>query len=91
MEEFKRVVKVLAVRRLRNSYYGNPKWDETIQYVNGVFDDDIYNVEIATTQENASCGYLFSSYSVGKRYEITFHFTRTGKQIITFAKEVHTL
>lgn len=82
--EFKGLFQVLAAKRLRNSYYGNPKWELAVQAINPEHDSSY----IATTQTNAVCGYYLGYHSIKRIYEITGYFTKKGNMIIKTAREV---
>lgn len=67
-------LKVLDVDRLRNSVYGNPKWEIIAEDENG----ELYR---GVTADNAAIGYQLSGYAVGHKYKFSFHYTRSGKLI----------
>lgn len=72
---------VLKTEYMNCSVYGNPKKRLVVMNDNG-------NVEIATTGTDCLCGYM--TYYHNKKYRLRYHYTKTGKMIITYAEEINT-
>lgn len=79
-KKFKFISQIFGYARLELSKNGNPK-KQLILKLNSMY-------YIATTATNSSAGYLFDSYSIGRNYEITAHWTKSGRLIIDYAKEI---
>ena len=71
-------VKVIDINRRRNSVNGNPRYDVTL------CDDNACKMYFATTQSDAMCGYAIHSGMIGKRLDVTIHFTAKGTPIIEY-------
>jgi hypothetical protein len=80
MKKFTKNLKVLTSEYMKCSVNGNPK-------KRLILEDSDNNVYIATTGTDCLCGYI--SYSRGKTYAFTYHYTRANsKMIIDGATEV---
>lgn len=79
MKKFTKNLKVLTSEYMTCSVNGNPK-------KRLVLEDSDGNIYIATTGTDCLCGYI--SYSRGKKYRLTYHYTKTAKMIITYAEEI---
>ena len=80
MKNLTRDFTVLQTEYINCSVNGNPKKRIVVM-------DDNGNVEIATTGTDCLCGYM--SYYRGKKYKLTYHYTKTAKMIITYAEELN--
>lgn len=72
---------IIALERMNNSYYGNPAWRV-------VFKDDEENIKIGRTAPNSGSAYAIDTYSIMRKYEITYHFTKGGSLYIDYVKGV---
>lgn len=72
---------IIALERLNNSYYGNPAWRV-------VFEDNNEELHIGRTAPNSGSAYAIGAYSIGRKYEITYHFTKGGNLFIDYVREV---
>ena len=72
-------MKILALKRLRNSYYGNPKFEVVAQ-------DKYGKVYIGTTKTDSSIGYKIES-KVGRVVKMVYHTTRSGNVIFDYIKD----
>jgi len=70
-------IKVIGVKRLNNSFMGNPKYK-------------FYTKDgVMTTPSNAGWVYAFSTYTfINKIVDISYHITKSGKAILNSIKEV---
>jgi len=76
--EFETETKVIDVKRLKSSFYGNPKYEFN-------FND----VGLLTTPANAGWVYGFSTNTfLNKNVSIKYHITKTGRYILDSIKEV---
>jgi hypothetical protein len=80
MKKEKTVAIITHIERLKNSAYGNPAWR--------VWFSNDFELFAGRTAPNSSAGYTFSSWSVGREYEITYHYTASGNLYIDYAKEI---
>lgn len=71
---------IIALERLNNSCYGNPA-------LRVVFEDDDTVIHIGRTAPNSISAYAIDTYSIGRKYEITYHFTKGGNLYIYYVKE----
>lgn len=71
--------KIVALKRLNNSIYGNPKWALTLTDESG----ELYH---AKTASNSSAGYVLGYTSEGKTYTMQYHYTSNGYMIIDYIK-----
>ena len=70
-------IKITGVKRLNNSFMGNPKYK-------------FYTKDgVMTTPSNAGWVYAFSTYTfINKIVDISYHITKSGKAILNSIKEV---
>jgi hypothetical protein len=80
MKKEKVVAIITHIERLNNSVYGNPSW--RVWFSN---ESDLF---AGRTAPNSSAGYTLSSWSIGRKYEITYHYTASGKLYVDYAKEI---
>lgn len=71
---------VTKIERLKNSIYGNPAWQVWFETESDLF--------TGRTMSDSSAGYVLSSWSVGRNYEITYHYTAKGNLHIDYVKEI---
>lgn len=71
-------IKVTGVKRLNNSFMGNPKYQ--VHFEKG---------GCITTPPNEVWVYAFSTYTfINKIVDISYHITKSGKAILNSIKEV---
>ena len=71
-------IKVTGVKRLNNSFMGNPKYQ--FHFEKG---------GVITTPSDAGWVYAFSTYTfINKMVDISYHLTKSGKAILNSIKEV---
>lgn len=80
MKNYKKIVTIKDIEYLHNSVYGNPKIKFLMQNENGEYLQ-------GKTATDAACAYMFGHSSIGRKYEIEYHYTRNNNIIITRAKE----
>ena len=65
-------MKILDIKRERNSVYGNPAWEIIAIQEDGT-------VLRGKTAANGLLGYEISSSWIGKNVDLAFHKTKTGR------------
>lgn len=70
---------IVALKRLNNSIYGNPRWALTLMNESG----ELYH---AKTANNSSAGYVLGYTSEGQNYSMQYHYTSNGNMIIDYIK-----
>jgi hypothetical protein len=81
MKKQKQEFTVVDCWGLNCSMYGNPKRGLTLLDNNGEY----YTAKTAT---DASVAYLLGYYSKGRKYSLTYHYTRNGNMIIDYGQAV---
>ena len=83
-------IKVIGVKRLNNSFMGNPKYK--FHFAKSVREKNIYTKVTdnqVTTPSNAGWVYAFSTDTfINKIVDISYHITKSGKAILNSIKEV---
>lgn len=67
-------MKILGIKRLNNSYYGNPRYEIIAKDYKG-------NIISGKTMTNGAIGYSVDSSMVGKNVKFDYHQTRSGNII----------
>lgn len=80
MKKEKAQATVTKIERLKNSVYGNPAWQVWFETESDLF--------AGRTAPNSISAYAIGSYSVGRNYEITYHYTAKGNLHIDYVKEI---
>lgn len=65
-EQKKATIYVVGLNRLKNSYYGNPKY--LIAYMKTW--ENSNNVYFIETKTNASCAYMIGQYMINNCYDV---------------------
>lgn len=81
MKAMKENATILTVERLKNTIWGNPRWLVVFKEDNGV-------TRIGKTANDSMASYQIDTYSVDRRYEITYHITDKFNLYIDFLKEI---
>ena len=81
MKKYQKILEIIGIERLNNSYLGNPKYYLFLQDEQGEY----YRGKTAT---NASIGYFLGWESQGKKYLFDFHETSKGNLIFDNARKI---
>lgn len=71
-------VKIIDLKRLNNSIYGNPRWEITLS------DDNFCKLYFCKTVSNGAIGYRICSSDKGARFDFIFHETKNGNIILDY-------
>lgn len=78
MKTLTKTFRINRVTRLNNSYYGNPRYELSLEDENDAY--------VAKTCTDGAVGYTISYTWEGREATLKYHYTRTGNIIVTGAE-----